>query len=179
MPPNLLLALHNAGIDGASADDAAELQLASFNLILRAATPVLRRLFLLRWLAFHGQPWRDTADCGCALLAATAQPRPTASGAAVRAAIAAGDSARWDITTLAHVLLRSPLLTYRPLDAGRIGDWALVSAVVAWRNRVCHHAGAAPAEVRAAAAAAAAHIEELARRCSAPDGPAGPALRLG
>jgi hypothetical protein len=165
LPLNLLLALRAAGIDGSADDDAAEIQIASFNLIIRAATPVLRRFFLLRWLAITGQPWRDTAECGQALLAA-APTRPNPSGNAVRAAIAAGDSARWDVTTLAHALLRSPLVA-------RTSDRTLVSAIVDLRNRVCHSVGSAGLgdTLAEAHAAAAGQIEELARRCSAP--PAG------
>ena len=172
----VLLALREAGIEVADDDGTAE---HSFGLLLHAAIPTLRHFFLLRWRVTRGEPWRDTPDCGRALLATIARHRPNASGDAVRAAIAAGDSARWDVTTLAHALLRSStLLPYRPLDGGRISDRALVSAIAECRNRVCH---AAAADIAAAAAAAAIGLsEELARRYAAaagPAGPAGPALR--
>jgi hypothetical protein len=168
MPTDVLLALHEAGIDNTANDDAADIQLASFNLILRAATPVLRRCFLLRWRVAHDSPWCDAPASGAALLAAN-PPLAGASGDAVRAAIAAGDSARWDITTLAHALLRphdQSLLPYASHPRGGASDRELVRAIVNWRNSVCH--AAAPAgEARAAAAAAARHIAELARRYSA------------
>ena len=110
--------------------------------ISKFAVPAMRLCFHEHWHACEGRRWADTPACGRAYAA-----RETAFRFCMRPTkdlLHAGDSARWDVSALGFILLRSSV---HPLSNGS-ADRDCVAHIAALRNSLCHNREVPPGACR-------------------------------